>query len=195
MTPPTPSANGYGWLGTIRRTTTNTDLLLMGARPYNPTTGHFTTLDPINKQDLSGRAWWETIKTRLGVASLFGCGACGAVAFAMSAVDVGRALYRRRHRQALLAALDFVPFDIGRAGRVVARIGSSAAKQSARKTLRNMSKAERKNAKSPSRMAAKCRAQTRRKARKVARRVEIEITAYGAGMWACPYLQSSRRRR
>lgn len=204
------AANGYGWLGANQRTTTNTGLLLMGARLYNPTTGLFTTLDPIhggndtpyaypndpiNKQDTTGKAWWGTIKTALGVASLFGCGACGAAALVMSAVDLGRAMYRGNHGEAAFAALDFVPFGIGRAGRVVARIGNKMAKKNARRVFRRMSRAERRKAKSPARMAAKWRARTRRKARRAARRVEIGITTSGVDAWAYPYLQERRRHR
>ena len=176
VTPPTgaggAAANGYGWLGAKQRTTTETGILLMGARLYNPVTGLFTSLDPvyggndtpytypndpINKQDLSGKAWWDTIKTGLGVASLFGCGACGVAALVMSAVDIGRGLYKRNRGQVASAALDFVPFGIGRAGRVVARFGSSLAKKRAKMAFRKMARADRRKAKSPSRMAAKWR--------------------------------------
>ncbi len=60
----------YGWLGGNQRATTPTGLLLMGARVYNPTTGTFSTVDPvrggnanpytyptnpINRFDLDGR--------------------------------------------------------------------------------------------------------------------------------------------
>jgi RHS repeat-associated protein len=38
---------GYGWTGANQRATSSTGLLLMGARLYNPTTGQFTSLDPI----------------------------------------------------------------------------------------------------------------------------------------------------
>ena len=41
------AANGYGWLGAKQRSTTETGILLMGARLYNPATGLFTSLDPI----------------------------------------------------------------------------------------------------------------------------------------------------
>ena len=51
VTPPTgaggAAANGYGWLGAKQRTTTETGILLMGARLYNPVTGLFTSLDPV----------------------------------------------------------------------------------------------------------------------------------------------------
>jgi RHS repeat-associated protein len=38
---------GYGWLGTKERATDTSGLLLMGARLYNPTTGTFTSTDPV----------------------------------------------------------------------------------------------------------------------------------------------------
>jgi RHS repeat-associated protein len=62
----------YGWVGANQRATDNTGLLLMGARLYNPITGLFTSVDPvdggnttdyaypqdpINKYDLDGNAW------------------------------------------------------------------------------------------------------------------------------------------
>ncbi|QNP56488.1 DNRLRE domain-containing protein [Tessaracoccus defluvii] len=67
------AGNGYGWLGAKQRTTTTTGILLMGARLYNPTTGLFTSNDPIyggndtpytypndpvNDEDISGQAGW-----------------------------------------------------------------------------------------------------------------------------------------
>ncbi|PUB20197.1 RHS repeat-associated protein [Promicromonospora sp. AC04] len=38
---------GYGWLGAHERAATDTGLTLMGARLYNPTTGQFTSVDPV----------------------------------------------------------------------------------------------------------------------------------------------------
>ncbi len=67
---------GYGWLGQHQRATTDTGLMLMGARLYNPATGTFTSLDPqhnggdtsygypndpINKTDLTGENWLSSI--------------------------------------------------------------------------------------------------------------------------------------
>nr|WP_184835144.1 DNRLRE domain-containing protein [Kribbella solani] len=37
----------YGWLGTEQRAATDTGIILMGARLYNPVTGLFTSLDPV----------------------------------------------------------------------------------------------------------------------------------------------------
>lgn len=68
---------GYGWLGTKQRATTSLGYILMGARVYNRTTGMFTSPDPeyrggdtsygypndpINTQDLDGRAWYKRLK-------------------------------------------------------------------------------------------------------------------------------------
>lgn len=65
-------ALSYGWLGAKQRATDTTGLTLMGARLYNPTTGQFTSTDPvpggnttpytyhqdpINNFDLNGQ-WW-----------------------------------------------------------------------------------------------------------------------------------------
>jgi hypothetical protein len=38
---------GYGWLGAHKRATTDTGLMLMGARLYNRTAGQFTSTDPV----------------------------------------------------------------------------------------------------------------------------------------------------
>lgn len=40
-------ATSYGWHGADQRALDTSGLILMGARLYNPTTGHFTTRDPI----------------------------------------------------------------------------------------------------------------------------------------------------
>ena len=107
------AANGYGWLGAKQRTTTQTGILLMGARLYNPVTGLFTSLDPIyggndtpyaypndpiNKQDTTGQAWW-----RVGmVAASFIPGPIGWVASGALAVDAVR---RGRYAEAALSLL------------------------------------------------------------------------------------------
>jgi RHS repeat-associated protein len=46
-TPGGTTGIGYGWLGAKQRSTLDTGLLLMGLRVYNPSTGPFTSLDPI----------------------------------------------------------------------------------------------------------------------------------------------------
>lgn len=87
------TSNGYGWLGTQQRTTTTTGLQLMGARNYNPTTGLFTSLDPvfggnetaygypndpIGKEDSSGlEPWWNRVRRHAVTAAT--CAAMGAV--------------------------------------------------------------------------------------------------------------------
>jgi RHS repeat-associated protein len=63
---------GYGWLGGKQRATDTTGLLLMGARVYNPSSGDFTSTDPVyggnstsysypqdpvNGYDVDGNCW------------------------------------------------------------------------------------------------------------------------------------------
>lgn len=70
--PTSDSGIGYGWVGAKQRATEAHGLILMGARPYNPVTGQFTSMDPvyggnsttyaypqdpINGYDLDGRCW------------------------------------------------------------------------------------------------------------------------------------------
>jgi len=65
---------GYGWTGAAQRATTETGIVLMGARLYNPVTGQFTSIDsvfggnttayaypqdPVNGFDLSGQFWGQ----------------------------------------------------------------------------------------------------------------------------------------
>ena len=46
-TPTSGTGIGYGWVGGKQRATTDTGLLLMGARVYNPVTAQFTSIDPV----------------------------------------------------------------------------------------------------------------------------------------------------
>ncbi|MGJ6980516.1 hypothetical protein ACSDQ9_08310 [Aestuariimicrobium soli] len=48
VTPGSTTGIGYGWLGAKQRATTLHGYTLMGARLHNPTTGLFTSLDPIH---------------------------------------------------------------------------------------------------------------------------------------------------
>jgi RHS repeat-associated protein len=87
---------GYGWLGAEERATLDTGLTLMGARMYNPTTGTFTSLDPIyggndttfsypndpvNKSDITGEAFWIPV--------ILAC-----IRYCYRAYRAGRAIYR-----------------------------------------------------------------------------------------------------
>lgn len=84
-TPATGPAN-YGWVGAKQRATDTTGLLLMGARLYNPTTGLFTSVDPvaggnstdytypqdpINRYDLSGKWDWDLTWNIVSIATMF----------------------------------------------------------------------------------------------------------------------------
>lgn len=95
------AGNGYGWLGAHQRTTTPIGITLMGARLYNPTTGLFTSTDPvyggnetdfgypndpINKQDTTGTHWLKWAAT----AATFIPGPIGWVASAGLAINAAR---------------------------------------------------------------------------------------------------------
>ncbi|WP_460437183.1 RHS repeat-associated core domain-containing protein [Arthrobacter tecti] len=72
-TTPNTGLTTYAWHGAAQRALDNSGLVLMGARLYNPTTGLFTSRDPItggnttsytypqdpiNKSDTTGLAFW-----------------------------------------------------------------------------------------------------------------------------------------
>ncbi|MFK0073088.1 DNRLRE domain-containing protein [Arthrobacter woluwensis] len=75
-TTPNTGASTYGWVGAHQRATDSSGLILMGARLYNPLTGLFTSVDPVeggnttdyaypqdpvNKYDTTGEAFWFLI--------------------------------------------------------------------------------------------------------------------------------------
>lgn len=101
---------GYGWLGQHQRATTDTGLILMGARLYNPATGTFTSLDPvlggndtnygypndpINTTDITGQ-WMEQWAGALGtISDIAGlipsalCAVCGGLAAVTGVASAG----------------------------------------------------------------------------------------------------------
>ncbi len=104
---------GYGWIGGKQRATSDTGLLLMGVRLYNPMTGRFLqtdpivggnanaydycSADPINCFDLDGRfgwkKWLKRAATVASVAAFATCvvataGVCFAAGIAATAVAV-----------------------------------------------------------------------------------------------------------
>lgn len=79
-------ATTYGWHGADQRALDASGLILMGARLYNSATGLFTSRDPVdggnsttyahpqdpvNKNDITGRAWWETALNVVSIAAIF----------------------------------------------------------------------------------------------------------------------------
>nr|WP_251065837.1 RHS repeat-associated core domain-containing protein [Streptomyces sp. ISL-36] len=102
----------YHWLGAKQRSS-ETLLVLMGVRLYNPQTGRFLSADPVyggnadacaypgdpvNQYDLVGRFGWGKFLDRVGrvasVGAMFRCGPCAAVD---AAISIGRGTYKVRH--------------------------------------------------------------------------------------------------
>ncbi len=101
---------GYGWLGAKERASASETygLTLMGARYYNPTTGRFTShdpiyggnpntytypVDPINMTDLTG-LWWgwkKTLRRAAKVSGVVAAGACIVATAGACGVAVGAA--------------------------------------------------------------------------------------------------------
>ena len=153
-TTPTDPAR-YNWLGGKQRATDTTGLLLMGARLYNPTTGRFTSPDPvvggnentynypndpIGMVDLDGR-WgipsWSEIRdhvsrhrnTYITIASV-------ALAVAVPGVGIGAALALRGAVYGLRAVHAYRTMNLPAVGiRVGARFTSAAIRRIAAKAV------------------------------------------------------------
>ncbi|KOY53982.1 DNRLRE domain-containing protein [Streptomyces sp. XY332] len=124
----------YDWLGGKQRSSeTLTGLTLMGVRLYNPLSGRFLSLDPvqggndnaygypadpINQYDLDGRFGWgkflDRVGTGLAIAGMFGCGACALVS---AGISLGRGIYKvsRGDREGWMDIAGAATFGAGRA--------------------------------------------------------------------------------
>ena len=149
---------GYGWVGAKQRATLDTGLLLMGARIYDPTTGQFTSTDPVyggndttygypndpvNDYDLNGQwgfhcGWCNKVVqvvTRVAVVASYIPGPIGTVAGGVAAIGYAA---QGRWRQAALYGFSALTAGAGkyinsarsfiRNGNNVFRMGRSAGK-------------------------------------------------------------------
>ena len=69
-------AAGYGWLGAQQRSTSSTGLLLMGVGLYNPTTGQFTSPDPIPGGNDTDYSYPNDPINIFDLTGAWGCGFC-----------------------------------------------------------------------------------------------------------------------
>lgn len=67
---------GYGWLGSKQRATTNTGVLLMGVRIYNPVTGEFTSTDPVFGGNSTAYTYPQDPINMYDLDGRLGCGWC-----------------------------------------------------------------------------------------------------------------------
>ncbi|MDR0481565.1 MAG: RHS repeat-associated core domain-containing protein [Cellulomonadaceae bacterium] len=128
----------YGWQGIKERATnTLTGLIYMGARLYNPTTGHFTSPDPINggnttpytypqnpinSDDLDGQVNWKKVASRVGTVAAFGSLIPGPIGMIATGVGVAACLVAKNLACAAGAALGFIP-GAKIAGKIVQKSG------------------------------------------------------------------------
>ncbi|HEX5495025.1 MAG TPA: RHS repeat-associated core domain-containing protein, partial [Mycobacteriales bacterium] len=82
-TPTTSTGIGYGWLGGKQRATTNTGMLLMGVRLYNPSTGQFTSPDPVFGGNSTAYAYPQDPINGYDITGQWGCGWCSKVIHAV----------------------------------------------------------------------------------------------------------------
>jgi RHS repeat-associated protein len=74
----TPGA-GYGWLGAHERATTDTGLILMGARLYNRVTGQFTSTDPVQGGNSTAYSHPQDPMNSFDISGKFSCWKCALV--------------------------------------------------------------------------------------------------------------------
>ncbi|KJY28949.1 hypothetical protein VR46_37560, partial [Streptomyces sp. NRRL S-444] len=176
--------------GKQRSSETLTGLTLMGVRLYNPLSGRFLSLDPvqggndnaygypadpINQYDLDGRFGWgkflDRVGTGLAIAGMFGCGACALVS---AGISLGRGIYKvsRGDREGWMDIAGAATFGAGRAVTRFNNVRRASRMAKAPKGVRGRSRAHK-------RVRSRASKAHRRYNRRVVRRVHGVDRYYG----------------